>query len=165
MAHLGSYWTDCHEIWYLCIFQKIVEKIQFWLKSDKNNGHFRWRPLDIFIVSRSDLLRMRNVSDKFVEEIKTHILCWTTFFFGSRAVYEIMWKNIVAWGRPQMTIWHMRVTWRIPMATNTQSGYAIPFSFSLQQWWYERALILHYTYIACLVFNPYPANEENRLSS
>ena len=42
---------------------------------------------------------------KVVEKIKTHILCSVTFlFFENRAVYEIMWKNIVERGRPQLTI-------------------------------------------------------------
>ena len=31
------------------------------------------------------------------------------FFSESRAVYEIMWKNIVQRDRPQMTIWRMRI--------------------------------------------------------
>jgi hypothetical protein len=26
--HLGSHWTDLHEIWYMMIFRKCVEKIQ-----------------------------------------------------------------------------------------------------------------------------------------
>jgi hypothetical protein len=39
MEQLGSYWTDFHEIWYLSIFRKSVEKIQVSLKSDKNNGY------------------------------------------------------------------------------------------------------------------------------
>jgi len=34
---------------------------------------------------------MRNVSEKFAEEIKTHILCSITFFLN-RADYEITWK-------------------------------------------------------------------------
>ena len=34
-----------------------------------------------------------------------HILCSVTIFFDYRAVYDIMWKNIVQRGRPQMTIW------------------------------------------------------------
>ena len=38
MEQLGSHWTDFHEIWYLIIFRKTVEKIQVSLKSDKNNG-------------------------------------------------------------------------------------------------------------------------------
>jgi hypothetical protein len=42
---------------------------------------------------------MRNVSEKVVEKIKTHIL-----FPENRAFYEIMWKNIVEPDRPQMTI-------------------------------------------------------------
>jgi len=38
---------------------------------------------------------------KIVEKIKTHILCSATFFFiENRAIYEIMWKNIVERGRP-----------------------------------------------------------------
>jgi len=28
MEQLGSHWTDFHEIWYLSIFRKFVEKIQ-----------------------------------------------------------------------------------------------------------------------------------------
>jgi hypothetical protein len=42
---------------------------------------------------------------EFVEKIKTHILCSVTFFFlENRAVYEIMWKNIVEPDRPQVTL-------------------------------------------------------------
>jgi hypothetical protein len=50
------------------------------LKSDKNNLYFTWRPIHIFIISRSVLLRVRNVSDKIVEKIKRHILCAVTFW-------------------------------------------------------------------------------------
>jgi hypothetical protein len=37
---LGSHSTDFHEISYLMIFRKSVEKIQVSLKSDMNNGYF-----------------------------------------------------------------------------------------------------------------------------
>jgi hypothetical protein len=40
MGQLGSQWTDFHENLYLCIFRKLVEKIQVSLKSDKNNEYF-----------------------------------------------------------------------------------------------------------------------------
>jgi len=53
-----------------------------------------------FIISRSFLLRKRNISDKFVEEIKTHILCAITFSSESRADYVILWKNMVESDRP-----------------------------------------------------------------
>ena len=36
-----------------------------------------------FIISVLVLLSIRNISDKFVEKIKTHILCSVTFFFRS----------------------------------------------------------------------------------
>jgi len=56
---------------------------------------------------------------KGAEEIKTYIVCSTTFYLENRAVYEIMWKNIVQRGRPQMTIWRMRVACWIPKSKNT----------------------------------------------
>ena len=39
VEHLGSYWTDFHEILHLSILRESVEKIQGSLKSDKTNGH------------------------------------------------------------------------------------------------------------------------------
>ena len=73
------------------------------------------------------------------------------FFSENRAVYEIMWKNIVEPGRPQMTIWRMRIACWIPKAKNTHSDYVILIACPLQQWLNECALLLRYTYIACFV--------------
>jgi hypothetical protein len=42
------------------------------------------------MISPSNLFRMRNVSDKVIEKIKTHILYLITLFFRVCAVYEIM---------------------------------------------------------------------------
>jgi hypothetical protein len=61
-----------------------------------------------FIISRSVLLRMSNVSESRAEEIKTRISCSINFFLENRTVYEIMCKNIVQPDRPQMTVWPMR---------------------------------------------------------
>jgi len=70
----------------------------------------------------------------------------------NRAVYEIMSKNMVEPGRPQLTIWRMRIGCWIPYSTNTYSEYVILIDFPLQQWLHERALVLTlYTYIVCLV--------------
>jgi hypothetical protein len=44
MEQLCSNWADFHEIWYLSVFQKSVEKIQLSLKYDKNNGYFTLAP-------------------------------------------------------------------------------------------------------------------------
>jgi len=57
---------------------------------------------------------------KFIEKIKAHILCSVTFFFFENlAIYDIMWKNTVEQGGPQMTIWHMRIACWIPKGTDT----------------------------------------------
>jgi len=56
-----------------------------------------------------------------------------------------MWKNVVDRGRPQMTVWRMRIACWIPKSTNTQSEYVILIAFPLQQWLNERALMLRDT--------------------
>ena len=66
---------------------------------------------------------------KVVQKIKTHILCSVTFFFENRAVYEIVWKNFVERGRPQMAIWRMRIACWVPKATDTHSEYVILVAF------------------------------------
>jgi hypothetical protein len=79
---------------------------------------------------------------KFVEKIKTHIFVFSNCVFGNRAVYEIIWINIVQVGRPQMTIRRMRIAFCIPKTTNRH----------IMQY----LMLLHftngrYTHIACLV--------------
>jgi len=54
------------------------------------------------------------VKKKTVEKIKTHFMFNIFFFFENRDGYQIMWKNIVEQGRPQMTIWRMRIACQIP---------------------------------------------------
>jgi hypothetical protein len=61
------------------------------------------------LIWRLILLRIRNYKKKVVGKIKTYILCPITFFPENHAVYEIVWKNIVEAGRPQMKIWRMRI--------------------------------------------------------
>ena len=40
-----------------------------------------------------------------------------------------MWKNTVERGRPQMTIWRMRIACLIPKATKTHTRYVILIAF------------------------------------
>ena len=58
-----------------------------------------------------------------------------------------MWKKKIL----SRTIWRMRVACWIPKATNTHSEYVILIAFPLQQWLYEWASMLRYTYTDCLV--------------
>ena len=50
-----------------------------------------------------------------------------------------------------MTIWRISITFWIPKATNTHTGCVLLITFPLQQRLFELALMLRYTYIACLV--------------
>jgi len=86
-----------------------------------------------------------------VEKIKIHIL-YSITFLENYTVYENMWKSIEEPGRPQMTIWRMRIVCWIPKATNTLSEYVIIISFPLQQWLHESASLLRYTYTAYRVY-------------
>ena len=61
-------------------------------------------------------------------------------------------ENMVETGTPQMTIWRMRIACCILKATNTHSEYIILIAFPLHQWLHERASMLRYMYIACLVY-------------
>jgi hypothetical protein len=47
-------------------------------------------------------------------------------FFENRAVYEIIWKNILEPDRPQKTIWRMRFARLICKPTNIHSVNVIP---------------------------------------
>jgi hypothetical protein len=76
---------------------------------------------------------------KRVEKIKTRVLRSITFLSKNRPVYEIMWKNVVERGEPQMTIRRMRIACWILKATNTHSQDVTLIAFPLQQWFHERA--------------------------
>jgi len=92
-------------------------------------------------------------------KIKTHILCSVTFLENS-ATYELMWKNIVQPGRPQVTIWRMCIACWIPKAIKTHSEYIILIAFQLQQWLHKRISMLQYTYIAYLVTSKFKTTED-----
>jgi len=57
---------------------------------------------------------------KGLRKIKTHTLC-SAIFFENHAVCEIRRKNVVGRGRPQMTVWGMRIACWVPKATNSHT--------------------------------------------
>jgi len=62
---------------------------------------------------------MRNVSDKSCRENENTHFMLNNIFFRNRAVYGIMWENVVEPDRLQMTIWRMRIAFWLPKAPNT----------------------------------------------
>jgi hypothetical protein len=71
----------------LGIFKVPAEEIKVSIKPNKNNGYCTWRQIyDSDHIS----FRLGNASDKFVEEIKTHILCSKTFFRKSCRLWDLL---------------------------------------------------------------------------
>jgi len=56
---------------------------------------------------------------KIGEKITTYSLSYNFFPQKIRAVYEIMWNNMVQPDRPQMIVWRMRFACWLPNATDT----------------------------------------------
>jgi len=103
---LGPHWTHIHEILCLYIFRKLIEKIQFSLKSDESDGYFTWRTICIFShISLQFLLEWEVLQSKVFEKIETHLFVFNSFFFilQNRARCEIKWKNIVETDKPWIT--------------------------------------------------------------
>jgi hypothetical protein len=76
---------------------------------------------------------MWSISDKCCTAYQNTHFMFTAFSPENRAVYEVMWKNIVQPDGPQMTKWCMRIACWIPKATNAHSGFVIRIAFPPQQ--------------------------------
>ena len=70
VEQIGSHLTDSHEVWYLCIFQYSVKKIQIKLKSDKNNWYFHENFLDLWNYFTEFLLEWETFQLKVIENLK-----------------------------------------------------------------------------------------------
>jgi hypothetical protein len=134
-------------------------------------GTLREHRCTFTIISPSVFLTTRNVSDKSwgenqntyftfnnfsgntcrlwdMEKIKTHILRSLTFP-ETRAVYEIMQKNLLEPDRPQMTMWRMRIACSVIKATNTHNmQYLVLFHDNHVDTTAPQCYV--YTYSACM---------------
>jgi len=95
---------------------------------------------------------MRNVSDKFIEKIKTCILCSVSFLEGSCHLSG----NMKTFDRTRQAtgdniIRHMRVTCWIKKATDKHSEHVIHTAFHGNKGFAEAPQCYVYTYIARLV--------------
>jgi len=132
----------------ICIFlENLSIKFKFNLNLTIITRTLREDRNKILIISGSVLLRTKYVSDKNCRESRKTYFTFNHFF--TRTVYEIMWKNIVEPGRPQMAMWRMRIACWMPKTTNTRAVCVIIIAFPLQQWLYKRVSIL---YVHCLLF-------------
>jgi hypothetical protein len=122
------------------------------------------------IISSPFLLEMKNFWDKFVEEIKIHILCSVNIFRKSYRLYENMLKNTVVRGRPQMTIWRVHIACWINNFTITNRSCVIFLLFhsnngctNAPQCYVVRSLTVLFAYL-CLTAELFSLNAEPVLS-
>jgi hypothetical protein len=112
MQQLGCHWMEFHEILYFIIFRKYVQKIQDSLKFDKNQRH-----LTTSVHFWSCLISSEN--EKYFRENlyinPKHIFYLNNFFPEDRAVYEIVWKNMIQPDRPQ---WRYNMAHALRMLAN-----------------------------------------------
>jgi hypothetical protein len=73
MQQLGSLWKDSHEILFLSIFRKSIKAVQFVLKSDENYWCCTWKPMFIYIISHWILVRIKNVTDSFINPLNAEL--------------------------------------------------------------------------------------------
>jgi len=123
----------------------------------KTNTHF-------FILSRPFLLRMRNVSDESCKKNQNTRFVFGNVFFEKCVFSEKMWKNFAERHRSRMTIGSCALHAGYLIYKHTNSGCVILIAFPRQQYLHERAAMLPYTYIVCLVlfdfiFNLYTYTE------
>jgi hypothetical protein len=101
-------------------------------------------------TSRSILLTVRNISEKNYREIQNTFM-FNYFFPENPAVCGIVWEKTVEPDRSQRAIPRFRIACWMSKITDTHLEYVILNAFAQQQFLHERATMLRYTYIACLV--------------
>jgi len=147
MEQLGSHWTDFHQNLHLRIFYYLSRKLKSYWNVTSIAGTLHEDLHRLTTISRPVLLRMRNVSDKFVETIKTRFM-WNNIFRKSCC----LWCNVSKNRTPRQAmdgniIGRMRFASWISMATDTHREHEICIALQLQQWLRERfSMILIYVH-------------------
>jgi hypothetical protein len=137
MEQTCSHWTHFYDTWYFLISWNYVEEVSLILREYV----FTFMTITAWV-----LLRMRNVLDKSRRgNENTHVLCST--FFSPWKSYLLL-DNVEKYGRTtdDNIIRRMCFTCWISKATHTHR-ICNTFCFPRQQWFRERPLLLHYTYI------------------
>jgi hypothetical protein len=92
------------------IFENILGKFKFQWNMTRITGSWREDLCAVVLMHRWIRLRMRNVSDKFAEKVKLHILCPNAVFRKSCRLWdnvETIWCDQTGHGR-QYNIAHSR---------------------------------------------------------
>jgi len=127
----------------------LSRKFEFHYNPTRITGALHEHLRKFTIISRSTLLRMRNVLEKIVEKTKTQFY-FLLLSFENRAVYQIMWKNMAETDRPQIRIYYGACALQLTKVTDSHSEYVIVTAFPRQKWLCECASMLR----LCIHFLP-----------
>jgi len=141
MEHVGRIFMKFH----LIIFRKKKTREKSNLIESDTTGASHEDLCTFVKVARRIYLRMRNISMRVVEKIKTRISC-NFFCRKSCSLWDNVQKNVVKRDRPQALRW-------LPKAEQAHSEYVITIPFPLQQWLYERDSLLYYSTLPVLFSN------------
>ena len=102
-------------------FENLFTNFKFYWNRTRITATLHEDQYTFLIISRSFLLRMRNVSDKSrIENQNTHCII-SNFLSENRAANDIVWKIIVEPERPQMRVWRICIACLLPKATKTNT--------------------------------------------
>jgi hypothetical protein len=89
-------------------FENLSRKLRFHLNRTRVNGTLHEDQYTFFIISRSVLLIVKNVSYRSRGETRKTRFMFNTYFFQI-VQFEVTCNNIAERGRPQMTIWRVHM--------------------------------------------------------
>ena len=119
MDQLRSHWMDFHWKLIFVYFSKFCRENSNLIQIGNEQRALYMKTSTQFWSHLAQFFTERNIFQKknVVQKLKTHAVCPITFF-SKPCHFEIMRKNTAKRGRPQMTIWRMRVACWIPKATH-----------------------------------------------
>jgi hypothetical protein len=76
-------------------FENMLRKFKFRSIPARITCSLHWDQYIFVIISRSLLLRMRNISDKRCRENQNTHIMFNDLIFENRVLYKVMWKNAI----------------------------------------------------------------------
>ena len=153
LQKLVSHWMYFLKFDISGFFENMSRKLNFYKKVTWIRGTLHEDQYTFLIISHSLLHRMRNIWDKIVEKIKTHIL-WSILFPPpppeNRTFYEICGKK---YGRRvhatgDSIIRRMRFACWLPKATDIHPEHVIVIDIPVQRLLHELSTVLRNAYVA-----------------
>jgi hypothetical protein len=93
VMQLGCHWRNFHEI--SIQFQNLSRKFKYHSNRTRIKSTLHEDRYTCLIISRSVVLKIKNVLNKCCRENQNTRFVFSKYFFEIRAVCEIMWENIV----------------------------------------------------------------------